>query len=87
MKLTNIFYLRVLDKHVSPAETTHQPSATLIDGMSLVRKMNGNDKTFSQLAESVLAKVIHEGGQSKCTDDIFDVQKNMFGESRFMYSA
>lgn len=46
-----------LEMHVSPAETIPQLSPTLIDGMSLVQKMKGNEKTFSQLAESVLLKL------------------------------
>ena len=31
-------------------------------------KMKGNDKTFAQLAESTLAKVLHGGGKSECID-------------------
>ncbi|KAJ8371913.1 hypothetical protein AAFF_G00298650 [Aldrovandia affinis] len=43
---------RELEKQVLPAETIPGPSATIIDGMSLVQKMKGNDQTFSQLAAS-----------------------------------
>ena len=39
---------------------------TIIDGMSLVQKMKGNDQTFAQLAESAIAKVLHEGAKSQC---------------------
>lgn len=45
--------------------------------MSLVQKMKGNDKTFAQLAESTLAKVLHEGGDSERIDVVFDVYKDM----------
>ena len=68
---------RELEKLASPAEAIPEPSATLIDGMSLVQKMNGNNKTFSQLAESVLAQVMHEGGQSKRIDVIFDIYRGI----------
>jgi len=38
---------RKLERQVLPAETIPEPSATIIDGMSLVQKMKGNDQTFS----------------------------------------
>jgi len=66
---------RELEKNVSPAEVIPQPSATIIDGMSLVQKMKGNDQTFAQLAESVLLMVLHEGTQSQRIDVVFDVYK------------
>ena len=36
-------------------------------------KMNGNNKTFAQLAESVMSLVLHEGSQSHRIDVVFDV--------------
>ena len=68
---------RELEKSVAPAEVIPKPSTTIIDGMSLVQKMKGNDKTFAQLAESTLAKVLHEGGDSERIDVVFDVYKDM----------
>ena len=52
---------RELEKQVLPAEIIPELSATIIDGMSLVQKIKGNDQTFSQLAESVLTHILHEG--------------------------
>ena len=43
---------RELERNVSPAEDIPDPSTCIIDGMSLVQRMNGNNKTFAQLAES-----------------------------------
>lgn len=43
--------------------------------MSLMQKMKGNDKTFTQLTESAQAKVLHEGAKSQCIDVVFDVYK------------
>ena len=40
-----------LVNQVLPAETIPEPSATIIDGMSLVQKMKDNDQTFSPLAD------------------------------------
>ena len=53
---------RELEKNVSPAEAIPTPSTCIIDGMGLVQRMNGNNKTFAQLAESVLAMVLYVGG-------------------------
>lgn len=68
---------RELEKNASPAEVIPGPSATVIDGMSMVQKLKGNDKTFSQLAESALASVLHEGAKSCRIDVVFDVYKEM----------
>ncbi|KAJ8403211.1 hypothetical protein AAFF_G00354280 [Aldrovandia affinis] len=64
---------RELEKQVLPAETIPGPSATIIDGMSLVQKMKGNDQTFSQLAASALTQILHEGARSQRIDVVFDV--------------
>ncbi|KAJ8387590.1 hypothetical protein AAFF_G00152860 [Aldrovandia affinis] len=59
---------RELEKQVLPAETIPGPSATIIDGMSLVQKMKGNDQTFSQRAASALTQILHEGARSQRID-------------------
>ena len=41
----------------------------------MVQQMKGDDKTFAQLAESALAKVLHEGAKSQQIDVVFDVYK------------
>ncbi|KAJ8403837.1 hypothetical protein AAFF_G00347050 [Aldrovandia affinis] len=64
---------RELEKQVLPAETIPGPSATIIDGMSLVQKMKGNDQAFSQLAASALTQILHEGARSQRIDVVFDV--------------
>ena len=48
------------DKQVLPAETITEPSATIIDDMSVVQKTKSNDQTFSQLADSALIHILHE---------------------------
>ena len=67
---------RELENNVSPAKIP-EPSATIIDGMSLVQKLNGNDQTFWQLAESALSHVLHEGSKSHRIDVVFDVYREM----------
>ena len=55
---------RELEKNVSDAEVIATPSTWngIIDGMGLVQRMNGNNKTFAQLSESVLSMVLYVGG-------------------------
>lgn len=64
---------RELEKNVSPAEHIPTPSTSIIDGMSLVQKMNGNNKTFAQMAKLALTQILHEGAQSERIDVVFDV--------------
>ena len=49
---------RELEKNVSPAEAIPTPSTCIIDWIGMVQRMNGNNKTFVQLAKSVLAMVL-----------------------------
>jgi len=72
---TNIAVLaRELEKNVSPAEEISEPSATVIDRMSVVQKLN---QTFLQLAESAVSHVLHEGPESHRVDVVFDVYREM----------
>ena len=64
---------RELEKNVAPAEIIKAPSACIIDGMSLVQKTNGNNKTFGELAETVLLSALLESKQSNRVDVVFDV--------------
>ncbi|KAJ8367500.1 hypothetical protein AAFF_G00317230 [Aldrovandia affinis] len=64
---------RELEKQVLPAETIPGPSATIIDGMSLIQKMKDNDQTFSQHAASALTQLLHEGARSQRIDVVFNV--------------
>jgi len=66
---------RELEKSVSAAEVIPESSATVIDGMSLVQKLKGNDKTYAELAETALSHVLHGGAKSSRIDVVFDVYK------------
>ena len=63
------------EKHVSPAESIRTPSTYIIDGMGLVQRMNGNNKTCAQLAESILSMVLYVGAQSGRVDVVFDAYR------------
>ena len=62
--------VRELEKNVYPAESIPIPSTCIIDGMGLVQRMNGNNKTFAQVAESVLSMVLYVGVQSGRVDGV-----------------
>ena len=62
-------------KQVLPTETITEPSVTIIDGMSLVQKMKGNDQTFSQHADSALTHILHEGVRNHRIDVVFDTYR------------
>ena len=73
MRKTNKAVLaRELEKQVLSAETIPEPSATIIDGMSLVQK---NDQTFAQLAESALTHILHERVMRHRIDVVFDTYR------------
>lgn len=67
---------RDLEKNVSAAEEIPTPSATIIDGMGLVQKLNGSNKTSGQVAELAFTNTLHEGGQRKRIDIVFDVYRS-----------
>ena len=65
--------LNHIGKNVRPAEVLPNLSACIIDGMSVVQKINGSNQTFAELAKSALKLVLNEGGQSQRIDVVFDV--------------
>ena len=69
--------VRVLEKMVFPAKVIPEPSATIIDGMSLIQRMTGNDKIFFQLAESALSSILQVGTKSQRIDVVFDVYREI----------
>ena len=64
--------LNHIGKNVPPAEVLPNLSACVIDGMSVVQKINGSNQTFAELAKSALKLVLNEGGQSQRIDVVFD---------------
>ena len=54
-----------------PAEPIREPSVAITGGMNLVQKIKGTDKTFSQLADSALTHILHEGVRSHIIDVVF----------------
>ena len=67
--------VRSLRQNVSPVEAIRTPSTCIIYGMGLVQRMDGTNKTFAQLAESVLSMVLYVGVQSRRVDVVFDAYR------------
>ena len=66
---------RKLEARVSPADVVDWPSASIIDGMSIVQKTHGENHTFAELAKMVLASCLHAGSNSERVDIVFDTYR------------
>ena len=68
-----------LQKDVQLADGHPRNSATIINGMSIVQKLNvgGGQTTFGMVAYSLLTKVLHEGSESDRIDVVFDTYRDM----------
>ncbi len=66
---------RNLEISVSPTETFPQPSVCIIDGTSIVHKLERDGKTFAQLADSAFKIALLEGTGSARLDVVFDVYR------------
>jgi hypothetical protein len=64
---------RECERNASPTEVISEPSATIIDRMSLVQKLIGNDKSFSQLAGTAMSHAVLEDAKNRRIDVVFDV--------------
>ncbi len=60
---------------MSPAEAIRTPSTCIIDGMGLVQRMNGINKTFAHLTQSVLSMVLYVGVHNGGDDVVFDAYR------------
>ena len=58
-------------------EKIPRPSASVIDGMAIVQKVNGNKKTMRAISNAVLAIALSEAEGSVSTDIVFDLYKDM----------
>ncbi|KAK3746969.1 hypothetical protein QZH41_002521 [Actinostola sp. cb2023] len=74
-KTTKSTLAKELQKNVPAADIIPEPSACIIDGMALVQRLKGDHKKFSDVADSLLGMVLHEGSSSNRIDVIFDVYR------------
>ena len=62
-------------QNVPVVEVFTEKSACIVDGMSIVQKLDGNQKTFGDIAKTVLKIVIREGDKGDRVDVVFDVYR------------
>jgi len=53
-----------------------QPCGRIFDGMVMVQKIRGDQKTFAELADSMMSMLLPEGTNSQRIDVVFDVCRN-----------
>ena len=68
---------RKLESNIPPAESIPRPCATIIDGMSLVQKLKGDQKTFSEVADTLHCMALHECPENQRVDLVFDVYRSI----------
>ncbi|KXJ15853.1 hypothetical protein AC249_AIPGENE21951 [Exaiptasia diaphana] len=61
-----------LKKNVTPTDELPQPCARILDGMAMVQKIRGDQKTFSEVADTLMSVALNEGIESERFDVVFD---------------
>ena len=60
-----------LQKNVQAADVVPQPSGCLMEGMAVVQRLKGAQKTFPEIAECLLSMAFNEGTMSDRIDVLF----------------
>ena len=68
-------FMNDIAQNVPVVEVFTEKSACLVDGMGIVQKLDGNQKTFGDIAKTVLKIVIREGDKCDRVDVVFDVYR------------
>ena len=68
---------RKLEKLVQSTVVVPTPSTYLIDGMSLIQKLQVDHHTFGEIAEMALSRVLREGKGSSRINVVFDVYRDV----------
>ena len=68
-------FMHDIAQNVPVVEVFTEKSACIEYGMSIVQKLDGNQKTFGDIAKTVLTIVIREGDQCDRVDVVFDVYR------------
>lgn len=68
---------RELEKLVQPTVVVPSSSAYLIEGMSLIQKLQVDHLTFGEIAEMALSRNLREGEGSIRIDVVFDVYRGL----------
>jgi len=65
-----------IEKEAAKVDPPSDRTATIIDGMGLVQKMNGDNHTFAEMSQRILNYVLNEGKGSSRIDVVFDTYKD-----------
>ena len=78
MRKTNKALLaQALEKMSTPVETLSGNIVAIVDAMSIVHKVKGNQKTFGELSKEIFNKILAESTERSRIDVIFDVYRNI----------
>ena len=66
-----------LQKDASVVENLPPQLACIIDGMAMVQRLKGDQQTFREVADMLLAMVLREGASSARIDAVFDVYRKI----------
>ena len=66
-----------LQKDALAAENLPSQSACIIDGMVMVQRLKGHQKTFREVADMLLTMVLREGASSARIDAVLDVYRKI----------
>ena len=69
-------------RNLTAEDVILQPCAIVFNGMAMVHKVKGDQKTFAEMADSLMEIVLHEGTDSQCIDVVFDVYRDRKGRLR-----
>ena len=69
--------VKKLETNVPPANEIPRPSACIIDGMSLIQKMKGDNLTFEKLSDQLFYNVLGTSAASERVDIVLDVYKQL----------
>lgn len=65
-----------LQENMTAADMVPQSCARIMDGMSMVQKIRGDQKTFAEVADNFIYMVLNEGTDSQRIDVVFDVNRD-----------
>ena len=65
-----------LQKNITAADVIPQPCTRIIDGMAMVQKRRGDQKTFAEVADSLMSMILLKGTDSQRIDVVFDVYRD-----------
>ena len=72
----SFFYCNFAEKNVNVAEQLPGNSASVIDGMNLVKIVKGDQVTFGYSATTVLSMAPREGAENDRIDVLFDTYRD-----------